>query len=102
MLLERFQKYPPRVGMKSSEEPASGSAEASSVPGETITQLQAKSTWARMIQKVYGVDPLVCPKCGEKMRILAVITDRQEIRRIMEHLRRNKAPPFDTVYPQVS
>jgi len=69
---------------------------------ETITRQQAKSAWARMIQKVYEVDPLVCPKCGEKMRILTVITDRQEIRRIMEHLKRNKAPPFDTVYPQVS
>ena len=55
-----------------------------------------------MIQKVYAVDPLVCPKCGEKMRVLAVITNRQEIRKILEHLRRNKAPPFDNVYPQVS
>jgi len=69
---------------------------------ETITRQQAKSAWARMIQKVYEVDPLVCPKCGERMRILSVITDRQEIRRILEHLRRNKAPPFDTEYSQVS
>ena len=84
------------------KEPNDSADEVPDDPVETITRQQAKSTWARMIQKVYEVDPLVCPKCGEKMRILSVITDRQEIRRIMEHLRRNKAPPFDTVYPQVS
>ena len=51
-----------------------------------------------MIQKVYKVDPLVCPKCGEMMRIISVITDRQ----IMEHLKRNNAPPFDVEYTQAS
>lgn len=68
----------------------------------TITRQQARSAWARMIRKVYEVDPLVCPKCGEKMRVLAVATKRQEIRKILEYLRRNKAPPYDNVYPQVS
>jgi len=86
-------------GMGKKDKPAPGSP---GNPAETITRQQAKSAWARMIRKVYEVDPLVCPKCGERMRILAVITNQQEIRRIMEYLRRNKAPPFDTVYPQVS
>jgi hypothetical protein len=86
-------------GMGKKDEPAPGSPDS---PAETITRRQARSAWARMIQKVYEVDPLVCPKCGEKMRILAVVTNRQEIRKILEYLRRNKAPPFDTVYPQVS
>ena len=34
-----------------------------------------KSAWARLIKKVYGVDPLVCPCCGFKMKILAIIFD---------------------------
>lgn len=33
----------------------------------------AKARWARMIKKVYEVDPLTCPKCGAVMRILTVI-----------------------------
>ena len=86
-------------GMKGTDE---SDEEASGDSVETITRQQAKSAWARMIRKVYEVDPLVCPKCGEKMRVLAVITGRQEILRILEHLKRNKAPPFDNVYPQVS
>ena len=26
---------------------------------------EQRSAWARLIKKVYGVDPLVCPKCGD-------------------------------------
>ncbi len=34
-----------------------------------------KSAWARLIAKVYKIDPLVCPRCGTEMKILAVITN---------------------------
>jgi transposase len=64
--------------------------------------LQAKSAWARIVQKVYEVDPLVCPKCGSAMKVIAVITKPEEIRRIMEYQRRNKAPPFDAAWPEAS
>ena len=32
----------------------------------------ARSTWARLIKKVYEVDPLICPHCGGQMRFLVV------------------------------
>ena len=41
---------------------------------------------ARLIQKIYEVDPLTCPKWGEIMRILAFIEDREVIRAILKHL----------------
>jgi hypothetical protein len=28
-------------------------------------------SWARLIQKIYEVDPLTCPECGGEMRIIA-------------------------------
>jgi adenine-specific DNA methylase len=28
-------------------------------------------SWARLIKKIYEVDPLVCPRCGGQMRIIA-------------------------------
>jgi hypothetical protein len=31
--------------------------------------------WAEMIRKAYEVDPLVCPECGGRMKIIAFITD---------------------------
>ena len=71
-------------------------------PVETVSEKKARSTWARLIQKVYEVDPLVCPKCGSAMKVIAVITKPEEIRRIMDHQRRNKAPPFDAAWPEAS
>ncbi|MCP4041364.1 MAG: hypothetical protein GY731_05310 [Gammaproteobacteria bacterium] len=43
----------------------------------------AKQAWARMIQKVYEVDPMMCPKCGTEMRIMAMIEDNGVIEKIL-------------------
>ncbi|MBN1366049.1 MAG: hypothetical protein JW976_14675 [Syntrophaceae bacterium] len=45
-----------------------------------------RSTWAKLIKKVYGCDPLVCPKCESEMKIIAVIMDPTEIEKILQHL----------------
>ena len=39
---------------------------------ETPPERATRANWARLIQKVYEVDPLACPKCGGTMRIMAV------------------------------
>jgi hypothetical protein len=44
------------------------------------------SAWARLIQRVYEVGPLECPRCGAPMRLIAVINDPAVIRKILEHL----------------
>ena len=31
----------------------------------------ANKSWARLIKKIYEVDPLICPKCKGQMRIIA-------------------------------
>ena len=50
-----------------------------------------------MIRKVYEVDPLLCPKCGGRMRIIAFLTDYQAVDRIIDHLKltfiAEKLPP---------
>ena len=28
-------------------------------------------SWSRLLKKIYEVDPLICPKCGGNMRIIA-------------------------------
>jgi len=64
---------------------------------ETASTKATRQSWARLIQKVYEVDPLICPKCSHKMSIVAVITDPSEVSKILECLKRNHAPPFDKV-----
>jgi len=75
---------------------------------ETVASRASRQSWARLIQKVYEIDPLVCPKCGHEMRVIALITDPDEckhsleVNKILECLKRNNAPPFDKVFTKVS
>ena len=56
-----------------------------------------RKNWARLIQKIYEVDPLICPKCKGTMRIISFIEDPQVIRDILTHLGlwlvRSRPPP---------
>ena len=42
--------------------------------------------WAEMIRRVYEVDPLICPSCGGRMRIISFIDEPKTIDRIIRHL----------------
>lgn len=42
-------------------------------------------SWARLIKKIYEVDPLTCPKCGGLMRIIAFIEDYKVIKKILDY-----------------
>jgi hypothetical protein len=63
----------------------------------SVSDQESRSTWARLIAQVYEVDPLVCPRCSAPMRILAVITQPEEVRKILSHLVKiGRSPPgFD-------
>ena len=53
-----------------------------------------KRAWARLLAKVYEVDPLVCPKCGSEMKVIAVIDDAHEIKHILRYLVKiGRSPP---------
>lgn len=43
--------------------------------------------WDAMIRKVYEVDPMLCPKCGAEMHIIAFLTDFSVVDRIINHLK---------------
>jgi len=57
-----------------------------------------KAAWARLIQKVYKVDPLACVNCGSNMRIIALIDDVDVVERILKHLKVRDPQP-DTLTP---
>jgi len=42
---------------------------------ETTFSQAARSAWARLIKKVYEVDPVICPHCGGEMRFFAIIKE---------------------------
>src|SRR4030042_5525298 len=82
--LPHIARVAPQGWKQSHAEPMSPQAEAT----EPMTGSHAacRSAWARLIAKVYEIDPLVCPRCGSEMRLIAVITDPAEVRKILRHL----------------
>jgi len=50
-----------------------------------------------MIRQVYEVDPMVCPRCGGRMKIIAFIMEHAVVDRIIDHLKLTfaaaKSPP---------
>ncbi|MGQ9671880.1 MAG: hypothetical protein ACUVV5_01965 [Candidatus Aminicenantales bacterium] len=61
--------------------------------------------WAEIIRKVYEVDPMVCPTCGGKMRVIAFLTDYAVADKIIDHLKltfvADKPPPPHPAYQEV-
>ena len=58
---------------------------------------QRRRSWARLLKKIYEVDPLRCPHCGSEMHIIAWIEQSEVIRKIPRHLdlweRPQRSPP---------
>jgi len=42
--------------------------------------------WAELLRRIFEVDPLLCPRCGETMRIIALITEPRVATKILRHL----------------
>jgi len=61
-------------------------------PGEVkVEEKPAKkrrctASWARLISKVFHVDPLTCTKCGGKLKIIAYLHDQASISKILDNL----------------
>ena len=53
------------------------------VTSDAWNQLQRQSC-ARLLQKVYEVDPFKCSKCSGGRQVVAVIEDPVELRKIIE------------------
>ncbi|MBP6559395.1 MAG: IS91 family transposase [Burkholderiaceae bacterium] len=49
--------------------------------------------WAVLIARIYEVFPLLCPKCGGQMRLIAFVTEGMQIRKILDHIGVDAEPP---------
>ena len=57
-------------------------------PALTIEPPPSKSraSWARLIRRIYEVDPLLCPRCKGPLELLAVLVDPKVVDAILRHL----------------
>jgi hypothetical protein len=58
-----------------------------------------RSSWARLIKRVYEASPLVCPRCSGPLKIISLISEAPVIEKILRHLKlwdRPERPPPPT------
>ena len=70
-----------------------GKAKAEAETEETPVRQTARFVWAMLLARIYEVFPLICPKCGGMMKIIAFIDEGEVIREILTHLGEPVDPP---------
>jgi hypothetical protein len=53
---------------------------------QTSPDRPTRKQWAELVKKIYEADPLLCPRCRQKMKIVAVINKHSVIDKILKHL----------------
>jgi len=66
-----------------------------------ISRQAFRKNWARLIQKIYNVDPLLCPKCSGSMRIISLIADQQLVKKILKSRPRQTGELYSNL-PKIS
>ena len=92
--------YRPDVGEKAGQGEAPTRAPEGQPVGQRVQGWERRSSWARLLRRIYEVDPLVRRRCGEEMKVVSVITDPTVVDRILAHRRAKQIEsPFDARAP---
>jgi hypothetical protein len=54
--------------------------------GGALYAASPRIDWASLLRRSFAADVLECPKCHGRLRVVAVITEREPVRRILAHL----------------
>jgi hypothetical protein len=84
---------------------ATGQAAAPCEPAQPASP--SRANWARLLRRIFEVDPLLCPRCGASLAVVAVLTDPKVVDRILRHLTERglatsvhaRGPPSDATDP---
>ena len=64
---------------------------------------KGRASWARLLRRIFEVDPLTCARCGAQMRVISVITEGTVIDQLLRHVRKKAEElgddPFDARAP---
>jgi hypothetical protein len=75
--------------------PRSTPSESQSLAAQALrpTHAKTRASWAELLRRVFELDVLTCPWCGQKRKLIALLTDGKVVRRILEHLGLPTAAP---------
>jgi hypothetical protein len=54
--------------------------------GGVLYALSPRVDWASLMRRSFSVDVLECPGCHGRLRVIAVITERDPVTRILAHV----------------
>jgi len=54
--------------------------------GGLLLATSPRVEWTKRLRRTYEIDVLACSRCGERMRLMAAITDKATARKILTHL----------------
>ncbi len=74
-------------------------AAAPEVRDNSDASREARSTWARLVRKIFEADPLLC-SCGARMQIVSFITEPRVIDRILSHRQSGRCRAVDPFEPR--
>ena len=94
-----------QFGTTDGPNPAVDSAVADEVHPETADRRHGRNyLWAELMRRSMGLDVVTCPRCGGRLRLIAVIEDPAVVQRVLRHLglptdipeaRSARAPPTE-------
>ena len=77
---------------------AEGQPREPAIRERTISERGGRMRWAALLERVFEIDALRCPRCGSTMRLIAAIEDPNIARRILDCLNLPaRAPPMAKV-----
>src|SRR5205809_4987359 len=89
----------PKASSEQQTPPATGPGASAHAASELVQRRRA--SWARLIQKIFEVDPLLCV-CGAEMKIISFITDPRVVDRILRHLESQACRARDPFEPRAT
>ena len=63
------------------------------IPDEKTQNNDKRLSWCKLLARVFNIDISTCPLCGDKLKVIAAITDSNTIEKILSHLGLPTTPP---------
>lgn len=84
----RHRMWKQGVWERPGEQPGGDRDDEGTIPFEEKPTKSPSPSWARLVRKIWGESPERCPRCGKTMRLISLISPRQNdvIDKIIDHL----------------
>ena len=99
--LQLLQEAQQKMGLSETETTDGTTGPVADAESRTGIRRAAARCWALLLARIFECLLLLCPRCGQPMRIIAFVLDLPVIERVLDHIGEPIAPPrAHSVFPQ--